>query len=279
MAHNPHPDGLHGTGDVVVSGKPFHGLDNCLTWYVHFATGVDAVAPAGRDRQKPLKTLLQAVTNASTADVIVLMDGHEENLAAAMTINKVGLVITGSGRTDGVPNVKIGNAGTGVMFNIQAASIELRNIHILSNSAPNANVRIGLGSAVGFVMDSCLVDCGPNDTATAGAISFGQTPTYTTIRNTTFVSTATSPTARPPVAVFANTGDVVTSPRLSNVTFDCGEHGFSSGYAMDLASAGGVLNIKAEHINLLRGASVRLGALNTGYFIIDTAHGGAVVEY
>lgn len=266
-----YPNGLGGTVDALALNAPFYGLDS-VAWYVHATLGTDAASPAGKDPQAPLATIAQAVTNASANDVIVLLDGHAETLTAAQTVSKRGLVIVGCGATAGVPNVVLTNdSAAASMFSVSAANVQFRNIRFATNAQANSQPRIAVTGA-GFVMDGCYVQGNQYDDGTA--VQLGSGADYATIRDTTFVSTATSQATRPESAV--KTSAAVAGLRLVGVSVSDGSYGWSNGYAVDL-NGGAVTDLLADSVSLLLGASIRLGSSCTGY-VIPTVTGGGLVD-
>jgi hypothetical protein len=265
-------DGLDGTVDLVATNQPLYGLDS-VAWYVHFPTGVDAVAPAGRDKQKPLKTLARAVANAAENDIIVLLDGHDEIITAGVITFIPGLVIVGCGQTAGVPNVKLtpNLAVPGPLIGFGEPDCQLRNVRIMPNMQTNNVARVNVSNS-GFIVDRCQFDCGVNDAAAALSIDVGgQRPT---VKDTTFISVATDLATRP------NSAMKVVVPiqgiRLDGAVFSDGTHGFTNGYSLDL-SAAACTNIMGNKVSLLLGASARMGASATGY-IIPVVTGGGVID-
>ena len=263
--------GLGGTVDLVATDRPFYGLD-ANAWYVHFATGVDAAAPAGRDKQAPLKTLAQAVTNATPNDIIVLLDGHDEVFTAQLAITKQGLVIVGCGQTAGVPNVKLQlDSALNAMISIQAPGVALRNLRIRENAQLNTFNRVVV-TAADLTVDGCYFECGPNDNGVALALHLGADDA--SVRDTTFISTALVPTARPVSGLSITNAAGVRGLKLDGLVVSDGVCGFSSHYGLDL-SVGPVTDLKGDRVSLLLGASAKLGAA-TGYLIPTITGGGAI---
>lgn len=266
-----YPNGLGGTVDELALNEPFYGLD-CVAWYVCSVNGVDAVSPAGRDREAPLATLQQAVTNASANDVIVLLDGHEETITAAVAIAKRGLVIVGCGQTSGEPNVELtNNSAAASLLTVSVANVQLRNVRIVENAQANSAARIAVTGA-GFIMSGCQVDAGEFDDG--AAVSLGAGADYALIEDTTFASTAISLATRPESGL--KTVAAVAGLRLRGVVATDGSYGWTNGYALDL-NGGAVTDLLADSVSLLLGASMRLGSSCTGY-VIPTATGGGIVD-
>jgi len=270
MATNFYPAGLGGTVDLLVTNRPFYGLDS-QALYVHFLTGVDTAGTAGgRDKQRPLKTLGKAIGNATPNDVIVLLDGHDETITTALTVNKAGLVIAGCGQTAGVPNCRLRfDSAVGSMLTFAAAGCQLRNVRIGENVQDNDNVNLFVNAVAGFVLDHCYVECGVNDYA---GMTLGPGADYTTIRDSTFISTALTAGDQPFAAVL--TTGAHTGLLLDGLVLSDGAVGFSSGYALNL-SAGPSTNLRCERLSLLLGASAKLGAA-TGHVIPVVTGGGSI---
>lgn len=263
-----YPEGIGGTIDEIATGAPFYGLD-CVVWYVHSGTGTDAASPAGKDKQAPLATLAQAITNGSANDVVVLLDGHSETMAAAVT-PKRGMVIVGCGQTAGVPNVTIGNnsaAANAVI--ISAKSVQLRNIKFTANAQANAAARVAV-SETGSVFNGCYFECGANDDGAAVSLAAGADNCEVT--NCTFISTATSAATRPESAL--KTSGAVVALHVNGTVFSDGTNGFTNLYALDLN--GGAVTDGRMVVSLELGASMRLGSSFTGYVIPDVTGGGLV---
>lgn len=265
-----YPNGLGGTTDAIALNAPFYGLD-CVAWYVHSGTGTDDVSPKGRDPESPLATLAQAVSNASANDVIVLLAGHSETLTAVLSVAKRGLVIVGCGSTAGVPGVTLGNnSAADSLLSVSVANVQIRNVKFTGNAQANSAARIAVTGA-GFLLDGCYFEGGQYDDGPA--VSLGAGADYATIKDTVFISTATSQATRPESAV--KTVAAVVGLRLDGIELSDGTYGWSNGYSVDL-NGGAVTDLLGTNVNLLLGASIRLGSA-TGY-IIPTVTGGGLVD-
>jgi hypothetical protein len=261
-------------GDQLVTCKPLWIAGNVpnVIWYVNSNGGVDAASPAGRNREKPLATLAQAVTNASDNDIIVLMTNHTEAPITGYTIAKK-LIIVGAGSAAGKPTVKMGSNGSGITrFTVSAANVEFRNIWFLASAATNTN-GILVSTAL-FRCKGCYFELGANDNY---GLALASGADSARVVNTTFISTAASVTTQPNTAMRTNA--TVSDLELDGVTFSAGQFGFSNPYAFD--TGGNILNrIKAENVDLLLGADANLAtAGNTGYFNPQLATGGSTVAF
>lgn len=258
-------------GAGLVTCKPLLCSGN--VWYVHYGTGTDAASPAGKSELRPLKTLSQALTNAADDDIIVLLDGHEETFTAALTVSKK-VAIVGAGMSGGVPTAKFtNNSAADALFTVSGDDVTLANLRIAPNAQTNAAARVD-SSGDRFRMLECYVECDQYDTGAGVAVAGGNAD----LRGTTFVSIATSSSARPGSGLKLTAN--VSTMRLYGVIFDGGTVGFSSFYAFDGGSGGfNISRIEAENISLLRGADVWLDDVTSGWFNAQTVTGGSRIDW
>lgn len=268
---NLYPNGAGGSlGDTWATCKPLY-VSGAI-WYVQSTTGVDAASPAGRNREKPLATLAQAITNAADNDIIVCLSAHTETIVVAVNVAKK-LTIVGEGSVAGVPAVTFICGAVGNLFNVNSPNVELRNLKIPTSSLANATTRIA-NNQTDFVMDGCYVECSGNDTAAALTLASGADRTR--IRNTTFISTATSSAAQPESAIKVT--DAVADLELDGLVLSAGTVGFSNYFALD-ASAAAVTRLRASGVSLLLGADVNLNTATTGRFNVQTSTGGSRIQW
>lgn len=265
-------NGLGGTlGDSLVTCKPF--ISSVGAVYVSSLIGVDAGGSAGLNRDKPLATLSQAYTNSTTDGVIVLLDGHTETLTGAFTIGKR-LTIIGEGSNAGIPTVTLyNNQAAGGLLTLSTAGVQLRNIKFPGNVQTCAVARLTL-TAANIKLRGCYFECGSKDTGPA--VSLGSGASQTGIRNTTFISTATLTTAQPESAL--KSAAAVTNLYMEGVTFDDGTVGFSNPYAYN-EGANVTTGLYAEGLSLLRGSKMIMNVSSTGWVNVQTATGGARVDF
>ena len=238
-------------GDTHVTAEPFYSVET--VWYVNSATGVDAADPNGRSPAKPFATLGYAVTSSGSQDTIVLMDGHAETIAAAITPNS-GQIIVGGGSSGGLPTAKLTlNAAASGMFTVSGARVQLRNIWFNANAQANTTPMITVTGA-SFLLKDCYFQMAQYDDNVAVKLTTGAA--YPRIEGTTFVSTATALTAQPYTPVLIDA--VLAGITLSGVTFDGGTTGFSTGYAM-LVSAG-VTGMRIEDLTLANGSDIYISS-------------------
>lgn len=242
-------------GDALLSLKPLILPTATRVWYVNSATGTDAVSPAGTDRERPLATLAQAVTNAAAQDIIVLQYGHLEP-AASLTISKE-LTIVGSGTAAGKPAATLRFDATSVLT--LSSRVDLRNVYFASRSASGAAARLNATLTGAQAVRGCWFDCGVNDAGPAATWSLGRT---LTLERNTVVSVATSLATRP-VSGFVLTGVASDDTVISDCIFDDGSYGFTGGFALD-ASGAAIPRLVFERPTFLRGASVTIASGVTG---------------
>lgn len=270
------PNGLGSTlGDILATGKPLYVSGD--VWFVNSATGVDAAAPAGKDRDKPLAGLAQAITNAAPADFIVLEDGHAQTLTAAITISKQ-LFIVGGGSSGGQPTVSFTmNSAAADTFIVTAAECEIRNIKFPESSQTNAGTnggKIVINNVAGTRIIGCRFEMGAKDNY--AGIMFVASGADTKFTDTTIISTATVVATRPSRGV--NTNSVaVNDLDMTNCTLSDGTVGFVNGaFDGSLSTMG---RFKGSNNSLLLGAAIKMNGASTGYLVGTTTTGAARVDW
>lgn len=266
-----YPNGAGETlGNQLVTCRPLYSVGSL--WYVNSSGGIDAASPAGKNREKPLATLNQAITNAVAGDIIVLMAGHQElNPTTSFNINK-SLIIVGAGSSGGKPTVKLRANALGNVA-VAAANVQLRNIWFpASPASPSApNVAVAGGATDGFQMKDCYFELAQFD-----SVGLQLASNTNRVVNTTFISTSLTVTTQPGTAL--NVNAAVSDLELDGVTFSAGTVGFSNPAAF--TSGGNVLTrLRAENVSLLLGADIAIAAGSTGYLNPQLATGGSRVDF
>lgn len=272
MANTVYSNGIGGTtGDDLTLASPLITSGNI--WYVDSATGTDAASPAGRNREKPLDTLAQAVTNAADDDIIVLLDGHSETLTAAQAVTKR-LTIVGEGSSSGVPTVTLtNNQAAASLLTLSGTNIQIRNIKFAANSQTCATARI-VTSAAKPTFIGCYFQCGATDTGPAVLLDTGTT--HPTFEDCTFISTGTVVSAQPESAL--KSGAAIADLIMKDCVFSAGTVGFSNYYAIDFSTAA-CTRMVVENLSLLLGADMLLHANSTGYINPQTVTGGSRITW
>ena len=250
-----HPNGFgQSLGDsLVVEGSP--AFTTGKVWYVDSTVGDDSYD--GRSDKRPLATLSQAQTNASSGDVVVLMAAHAETYTSALTISKE-LIVVGGGQSDGKPTVKYtNNQAAGSLFTITADNVELRNIWFEEESQSNSSPTVA-SSGDAFRVVGCYMELDENTTASGFDLQQAAGETAL-LRNCTFVSTAAAIGSVPDVAIAKSGAGQLW---MDGVTFDGGTYGFEEGYAYD-EDGGAAGRLVATGMTLLRGADMRIHGSST----------------
>lgn len=269
------PNGLGGvTGDILATTKPLYTSED--VWFVNSNGGVDAAAPAGKDRQKPLATVGQAYTNAGAHDIIVLMDGHTETRTSSLSVVKA-LTFVGEGSASGVPTVQLKiNAAAASFFTVVTSGNTFANLKfpasLQSNTGDGGN-QGKLAIQADTIVRGCYFEQSGLDQLPAISIASGSTDVR--IENTTIISTATAVATRPPYGIY-HIG-TATDLDVVGLTLSDGTVGFSTA-AWD-GTAGAVTRLRATGISLLLGADVRQHASTVGYLYATTQTGGASVNW
>lgn len=274
MSIQTYPNGIGGLlGDSLDTCRPLQTTGN--VWYVSSQIGVNAASPRGQDRARPLATVAQAQTNATDDDIICCLSGHAETFVAVLSITKR-LVIVGEGVSSGVPLVSFtNNSGGGVLFNLTATNVELRNLYFPPSLQPDgAAPKVFVGGASARIR-GCYFGQGATD-ASAGVVVDAN---GCRIENTTFISIATLLTAQPGLALKVLAGASVTDLAVENCVVSGGAVGFSNYAAIDLSSATSVARANFDNLNLLLGADLEMGTGTTGRVNIQLATGGSRVHW
>lgn len=264
-AINWYPNGAGGsTGDDFVTLTKLY--TSGTIWYVNFATGTDAAAPAGKRREKPLKTTAQALTNASAGDIICWLSGHSEVVSSVITASKAGIIFASEGT--GSSRARLTCAAATEVFDVTAAGVRIYNAYFpASTVAPVARVRT---SSSVTVLRGCYFECGTLDTTVALRAITGAGPLR--VLNTSFVSTSTSTSSQPATAIeFFN---AVSDVEMDNVVIDGGVSGWS---ASAILGTSAVTRLEATNVDLLNDSVVTLATTTTGHFFVRNTSGNSEV--
>lgn len=268
-----YPNGIGGTapGDSLDLARPLQTTGN--VWYVSSLTGTNAASPAGQNREKPLATVAQAITNAVADDIIVFLPGHTETLTASQAVAK-SLTFIGEGITGGLPAVSFTwNAAAGNMFNVTAAATEFRNLYFTAGQQNNSGFKIIMnGGADDGLVRGCYFACGATDQGAAVILAANRVR----IESSTFISTATLTSAQPLAAIMAS--GALTGLTMKDVVVSAGTVGFSNYAAVDL-TGGTWTRLRLEGISLLLGADMTIPAAATGRVNVQLSTGGSRVAW
>ncbi len=230
-----------------------------MIWYVGNAVSGASDSNAGTERDYPLLTLQQAVTNASAADLIVLLHSHSETISTVVILNKAGLSIVGEGSGSTIPRLTNGvGQATDCMLRISAASVMLDTIHFPESSvAARERVEV-LGGSGTSILQNLTFDCGVNDR--------NRTLFYTTIGNH-WLSDCTFTAVGVGANAAIEIGGVLPGWTVNNVTLDGGSFGWTAtGYAIQPNGGGIATGMRATNMRLLNGSHVQFATGTTGIF-------------
>jgi hypothetical protein len=274
MSSKFYPNGIGGTlGDQLDTCKPLITSGN--VWYVSSLIGTDAASPAGQNREKPLATIAQAITNATANDIIVCLQGHTQTLTGTTTFAKA-LTIIGEGTVSGKPGVSfLMNSAALDLFSFTSSGCELRNIYFPEAVQTCSGNKVNVAATLRVV--GCYFECGAKDTGVG--VYFAVTgASNTRVDSTTFISTATLRTAQPLAAIKANGGFALNLVELNDVVVSAGTVGFSNYAAIDFASPTAMTLFRVTNLSLLLGADMEVTSAWTGYVNNQLSTGGSRVS-
>lgn len=263
MSFNAYTGGGGGTtGDEVAVNAPIYIGGTGHIWYVYSVTGVDSGA-RGKERERPLATLTQAVTNAAAGDIIIFLSGHAETIAVPLTVNKA-LTIVSEGSGSSRARLTCG-VGAAVMITLSQTGTSLNNIYFPASTTVGGT-RVS-PTAAGVVMDNCYFECGANDTASA--VVYGAAANSCQLTNAYFLATGSQPACG---VLFNNTNSGFF---MEDCTFDGGSFGFSD-FAFKATAV--LTAIYVNKISQLNNADVSLVNGWTGLWIPDVISQSARFE-
>lgn len=122
-------------------------------FFVHSGTG-NSGSGAGRSPDSPCATLAQALAlcTASKNDIIYVMPGHAESIAAATSIAVAGVQIIGLGRGENRPIFTF-ITSTAAQFDIDAADVTIQNL-VFKAGVDSQLIMIDVNAA-GFTIEGC----------------------------------------------------------------------------------------------------------------------------
>lgn len=150
--------GLAGSGVATATLYPDY-LASSVIW-VNFTSGSDA--NAGTEPELPVKTIAQAVTNASAGSTINIVAGNLEPLTAQVAVNKAALRFVGNGVGTNRPQFTI-NSGATSMFNVTTADCAFEGIYFKAALATSGTGGRVVCTASGLELIECQIDCGAFD--------------------------------------------------------------------------------------------------------------------
>jgi hypothetical protein len=269
----PNGIGLPETGHILLGRQALQVTGN--VWFVDYASGTDAASPRGLSSEYQLKTLGQAVTNAAAGDIIVLRSTHEETIAAELVISKR-LTIIGEGRTGSAPSATLINGITdapGDSMISLGTTCRIINVRMVNLASTDTSPHLEIGSvSVNSQILFCQFEAGTGMVTYTTVLIDG---THSVFEDCVFKSTSIYP-ENPPESL-VSVPDATTVAIFNRCTFDGGETGFASKYAVDF-SPGAINNLYMEDVSLLNGADAGL-ASGTVAILHNVSTGPARVEW
>jgi hypothetical protein len=159
-------------------------------FFVHATTGSDA-SGYGFSPDKPFASIDYAVGQCTTlkGDIIYVMPGHAETIAATIAADVIGISIIGIG------NGRLRPAITGLTatatVTVSAANILLKNLRIIGVSGSSSNIQV---TADDLTIDSCVLEAGAGPLKTirvGGAATVKGTRLH--VKDCLFLGTADGP--------------------------------------------------------------------------------------
>ena len=264
MAFLYYSDGVGGSaGDSLVTCSPLMASG---VLYVDSVTGSNAYD--GSQRTRPKATLAGAYAVATNGSVIVLLATHNETITSSVALTLKNITVVGEGQSSGQPTATI-TMGNNVAIALQGVGNQLRNIKFAEATTPSSVPKVNVTAARCSIF-GCRFECGPNTTS---GVTLDAGSTYPTIRDSTFISTATSIASVPTYGLLMGSG--ADGLEIYDTVFSDGAYGFGSA-AFGYVSAV-IPNIRAENVSLLLGAEMSVGTNPYGYIHIGTSTGGGKV--
>lgn len=268
----------NGTGQALGDGLAVNvGLYlSGQVWYVNSATGADAASPRGLSPEYPVATLQQAITNAASLDVIVLMDGHTETIATVLSLGSKHLTMTAGGSASAKPTVKLtdGVAAGNMVATTTSNSVRWRNVWFPKTTQTKTQASFALAGGQD-AFDGCYFEIDTNN-ASYVKVALGHTVKF---KNSTFISVATVKTARamPAIDLTATAGP--SDVEIDSCVFDGGTFGWETYAILENGGFSPTFRLQGRSISLLRGADVSLATGTTGYFQVTLNTGGSRVDW
>jgi hypothetical protein len=151
MSLSRYPHGISSFGVPIIGSGPI-----ITTGSVFFVDDSGSNNNSGADPTQPFATLAYAESQctAGVGDIIVLMPGHAETVATAITLNTQGLKVVGLGHGALRPNFTVGVAGD--IVTLDADDIWLDNIMFTGHATTAATSFIDINGNDDIIISNCL---------------------------------------------------------------------------------------------------------------------------
>lgn len=239
--------------------------------FVHYTNGTDA-AGYGTGPDTPAKTLDYAVglCTANKGDIIYLMPGHAESLAAATSAacDVAGISIVGLGHGSLIPTFTLGTA-TAATIAVTAANVRFKNIKVISDLADVAAGITCSNAADGLVVENCWFTDGAAAKELVIGIQLAAACDHCTIVNNLFTTVDGGDCA----SAIKLVGESVDTLIENNVIFgDYSAAGIDGGTAQ--ATRLRILDNEVRNADVTAGLAIKLHASTTGTVRDNLVFGG-----
>jgi hypothetical protein len=256
------PGGSSGTTLATLASLNMPGA----IWYVHH-TGSDAASPRGKDRSRPLATIGQAFTNSGAEDWIVCLAGHVESISTTVTLSGSRIVI---GEGVGASRPRLSRTADIAVFDLNNSGSRVENFYFPAATTAKTASRVKM-QASGCTVANCYFECSGFDGGASAVNFLSASAINCAVTDTTFISTATSPTSQPFGAI--DVGAAITDLTLSGVVFDGGTTGWSNQFALN--GTANITRLRAWNIDLLGDSDMLLTTGTTGFVGIRNKSGSS----
>lgn len=254
------PAGLAGTGYelATVTNDYFSGS----TQWLDTVNGSNA--NAGTERELPVATLAQAVTNSAANGLIVIEAGSAESLSGSQSLSLAGLSILGLGT--GASRPRYTCTGAVDMLSVTGAGTRIYNLYFPASTAV-ATSRIKTAAAETEI-NGCYFECGASDTV--AAIVIATSGNNCKVINPTFAVTASRP------AIGLSVTGAVTDLFVQGAVFNGGSYGWTD-YAFKISGA--ATRVMVDGVTLAGRSDLGITVTGTTYkiFGVNVSGSGRVV--
>ena len=247
------PSGLYSRGVPVESGMP---LTKGNVFHVDSGHTDTADTNSGSNPDYPLATIDAAVAKctANNGDIILVSEGHAENITTATGINLdvAGITLLGLGRGNDLPKISFTAAAGSIT--IGAASVYVANLKLIANFATGVTVGVTIAAAGDYATLDGLVF---RDTSTANEF----------LKHVTIAADADNVTIK-------NCSMVTLAGSMTNSIF-------AEGATADLMIRDNYIHVDSSDsvIDHLTAAAVRAAVINNVIINIDTGAASYCAEF
>lgn len=261
---NTYPGGFGGTsGSALATATTM--ISSGYAYYVDSVNGDDSATNNGLNREQPLQTLAQAITNSSAGDTIVLLGGSSFTLTAVIAL--AGRHLIGEGTGSNIPTIVRNMTGSPVTTATSASVIS--NIKFAAGNSASNTTNGTLSIGVKTFLDNVTLVGGNTDDAPLLV-----TTADVTAENLTFTSAATSKAGAPLRAFSCATAGVIAE--FDSLTIDGGTYGWSGSSAFSMTDGA---NLFARGVSLQNGSDMVIAVGVKGYIALTSGDKSSRIEW